>query len=743
MNRGTLVLVGVVVAVGFGGAILWRWRLSQGPIPTPELERPGVMGGPSTNPASGGSGSQIDRETVSAWQRLEAERQHADATDWAVELRAQAHEEVFVELWDSLRAASDPWEPLKAVTFDEIRIGAASSTNALDLGVVETFHAGAERRWTRAEAVAEMERWRGEGWRCVQSEFRHRRYSESPDGTSTSVFHVSLHLRRESPPERAALTTELEVEWKPSPSVGQPPFPARLRASELVIRRRPEAGGFVRQLSRPLEPPQGIPFVDPLIVYDVDGNGFPEIILGCAGELIRNRDGTRFERARWLGGLRTPLLAQVIADVDGDSVPDLLGADHDGLWVVPGSPGGRWWEATPRRLWSAPFRLENPVVLAPGDVDSDGDLDVWLAQYKLPYVGGQMPTPYHDANDGFPGFLLVQETDGSFRDATAGSGLEGRRHRRAYSAVLSDLDDDGDLDLSVVSDFAGLDVFANDGKGRFSEVTGARFGASKAFGMGQALADFDGDARLDLLLIGMNSFTGQRLAGLGLGTLSEELRRARREMAHGNRLYLGRGDRHTEAAPGRELVETGWSWGATAADFDNDGDLDVCVVNGHKSRGTVRDYERQFWLHDIQVGTSELDPVRELYFQTTARRLYGAGWSYGGFEKNRLLLAQADGRYAEAGWLLDIAYEDDFRNVVGADLDGDGRVDLVATTYGNWPEGRQGVHVFRNEIATSNHWIGFRLSDGGPGRTTLGGSVRVWSGGRVQRRWIVAGDGYR
>jgi len=40
------------------------------------------------------------------------------------------------------------------------------------------------------------------------------------------------------------------------------------------------------------------------------------------------------------------------------------------------------------------------------DVDGDSDLDVWLGQYKNPYDGGQMPTPYYDANDGNPAYLL-------------------------------------------------------------------------------------------------------------------------------------------------------------------------------------------------------------------------------------------------------------------------------------------------------------------------------------------------
>ena len=49
-----------------------------------------------------------------------------------------------------------------------------------------------------------------------------------------------------------------------------------------------------------------------------------------------------------------------------------------------------------------------------GDIDNDGDVDLWIGQYKISYVGGQMPTPYFDANDGFPAFLLVNDGSGKF-----------------------------------------------------------------------------------------------------------------------------------------------------------------------------------------------------------------------------------------------------------------------------------------------------------------------------------------
>jgi hypothetical protein len=96
------------------------------------------------------------------------------------------------------------------------------------------------------------------------------------------------------------------------------------------------------------------------------------------------------------------------------------------------------------------------------------------------------------------------------------AGLAAKRGRRTYTASLADLDADGCLDLAVVSDFAGLDLYRNDGRGHFTDVTDAWVSDPKAFGMAHALADFNADARLDLLMIGMNSPTVDRLEHLGL-----------------------------------------------------------------------------------------------------------------------------------------------------------------------------------------------------------------------------------
>src|SRR5439155_388038 len=173
-----------------------------------------------------------------------------------------------------------------------------------------------------------------------------------------------------------------------------------------------------------------------------------------------------------------------------DASADYLCARFEGLVLFKGSAQGTFDEPG-RLVWSANPHLKYAQALTCGDIDGDGDLDVFLGQYKVPYTRGQMPTPYYDANDGYPAYLLLNDGQGNFTDATAAAGLEKKRWRRTYSASFADLDSDGDLDLLVVSDFAGVDLYRNDGRGRFTDVTREWVAEPRAFGMAHALADFN------------------------------------------------------------------------------------------------------------------------------------------------------------------------------------------------------------------------------------------------------------
>jgi hypothetical protein len=80
---------------------------------------------------------------------------------------------------------------------------------------------------------------------------------------------------------------------------------------------------------------------------------------------------------------------------------------------------------------------------------------------------------------------------------------------------------------------------------------------------------------------------------------------------------------------------------------------------------------------------------------------------------------------------------------VADDLDGDGRLDLLLTTFEAWPETRQTLRVYRNTLNETGNWIGFRLREEGNGTSPIGATITLRHAGGIVARQIVTGDSYR
>ena len=379
-----------------------------------------------------------------------------------------------------------------------------------------------------------------------------------------------------------------------------------------------------------------------------------------------------------------------------------------------------------------------------GDIDQDGDLDLWVTQYKPSYRGGQMPTPYYDANDGEQSFLLTNRGDGTFTDNTVAAGLHAKRKRRTYSSSFVDLDDDSDLDLLVNSDYAGVDMYMNDGNGRFTDVSDSQLPTTKMFGMAHTLADFDSDGKTDIYAIGMSSTTARRLDQMGLGREDQpDIHQMRREMGYGNRLFLRREEGYIASPHSADVARTGWSWGTTAFDFDLDGDRDIYVANGFRSGESCQDYCTTYWTHDIYTGNSTPSKHLASFFVENMAALNSNEISWNGFEHNSLLLNRGTQGFTNAAFLFGVGFEYDSRAVIGADLDRDGSPDLLVAEYEFIGQGFElSLHVLRNTLKTNNNWIGIDLDDAKNKRSPIGARVTVTTATRKQTAKYVTGDSF-
>ena len=696
------------------------------------------------HPASGSERKLLEPEQYGRFLAIEAQENLLDQTVWAKELLAQRYEDVIVKLWDDLKDQEERFKVLADFTFAELEMAAPGDEEQLEHGIKRTRFDGPAQKLTPEAWRKLLGQWQADGYAIEQTEWRQIQFTfDDISRQARSTFELTVHAINRVRRERTVLRGHLRVDWPQITDETAPLQPQTIRATDFERLRREGEPAFQEAMAAEIVPEGKSVFIDPLILYDLDGDGLSEIVLAAKNLVFRNRGNGKFEGENLCQHHPGVIYAAVIADFTKDGFADFLCADAAGLLLFEGDSRGQFLQAG-IKVWRAPLPLRHPQVIAPGDLDGDGDLDVWLGQYKLPFFAGQMPTPYYDANDGFPSFLLVNTGGGAFQDVTEKAGLAPKRFRRVYSSSLVDLDGDGDQDLLVISDFAGVDLYYNDGHGTFTDVTRQVLDETHAFGMSHTLGDFDADGRLDFLMIGMNLSAAQRLDGLKLGRAEfPDYHLMRPKMTYGNRCYLARGQSFQQPPWNDQIARSGWSWGAAVFDFDNDADLDIYLVNGHESNKSVKDYDPQFWCHDIYVGTSQNDPAADVYFRAMSSKLRGQGRSYGGYEKNRLYIHQTGQSYFEAGHLMSVAMEQDCRNLVSDDLDGDGKRDLLVTTFEIWPNRKQTLHLFRNNCPDAGNWIGFRLREEGAGLSPLGARITLSSAGQTQMRLIVAGESFR
>ncbi|MGZ8901580.1 MAG: CRTAC1 family protein, partial [Limisphaerales bacterium] len=728
-------VVAATIAAGF-----WWLRRAEVELPPVETEQHGAVRRAVLH--------NVSSELVNEVLRIEAEERRVAETVWAKEMLAQECGRTIERLWDETNAATNKLAVVARFGLGEVQLGRWDQAVEHGHGIRFFSSSAAGDLLRGAEWQDTISRLQSSGWNLEQIEFRHNRFEVDAQGRpARSMFYFAANLLNASETNRVSIEGDLEVHWGEKSAEDGSYEIRKVDARGLTLKTRRGEPLFKLVLDEEIIPQGQSKLIDPLIVYDLNGDGLSEIILAGRNLVYRNRGDFEFSPEALCKYPEEFIKTALVADFGGDGVADFLCKKWEGLYFFKGSTNGTF-ETRARLAWKSKNPLAFPMVMTCGDIDTDGDLDIFIGQYKEPYEGGATPKPFYDANDGEPAYLLMNEGNGVFRDATEAAGLGEKRRRRTYSASFADLDGDADLDLLVVSDFAGLDLYRNDGKGRFMEATREWLQpgtSARGFGMAHALSDFNGDGFIDLLMMGMTSPAVERIDHLGLARNEGEIERTMRgEMTHGNRLYLGTTTgRFEEIRMSETIARSGWSWGCSAFDFDNDGFVDVYVGNGLESNLTVADYESEYWLHDRFVGVTNKGSAADVYFRSKFTRTRGQTQSYGGHERNRMFINQRGTNFLEVGYLLGVALLQDSRNVVADDLDEDGRVDLVVTTYEIGTRGKQTLKVFRNATPDAGNWAGLRFDGRRSARAWPGTAVRLKSVEQKSVRQMVTGDSYR
>jgi len=683
-------------------------------------------------------------ESNKALVELQKEREELDETVFADETKAVQHEQVFITLWDRLRN-EDPLKVLNQFEFKTLIFGNLTPQESPDWGIEGiTIGAlnGTEKKITREQYQILINNFHDEGWRLNQSEWHHSKFIPAENNEpARSIVSCEMHCTSSKEEKRVIIRGKIKVTW--SINEGEDPTPDTIDINDLQIITRQGKKIFQEAMNADpkIEAPGRFPRFSPIMVYDLDGDGLNEIIAGGCNLIYKNQgDGKYTKKDFLLNPIVRPAEAGLLADMNGDGNVDFIGGNSvDGsLLLFLGDKKG--FNKAPIKFNIPP--LQGLHALSAADIDGDNDLDLFVGQWKAPYIGGSMPTPYYDANDGYSDYLLRNDGNNIFTDITDQSGLAKKRDRRTFSASLVDLNFDTHPDLVVVADFSGLDFYINDGKGNFTDKT-ADFGDEKyAFGMSHTFGDWDGDGIQDLCLVGMSSTTARRLDGLGITKPGyEKYSLMRAPMTYGNRLYTrdSKGN-FTQPKFTASAARSGWSWGCTATDFDLDGDTDLYVVNGHISGNSAKDYCTRFWCHDLYTGNSKPNTVLDDLFQTELLSGLGKDFSWNGFEHNAMYLNQSGKDFLNAGFLLGSAFEYDSRSVLATDMDENGTQDLIVVEY-NAKTMSQRLHIYKNTIDSDNSWIGINLADN-QYTSPVGSIITARSQSRNWSKIIVNGDGF-
>jgi hypothetical protein len=444
-----------------------------------------------------------------------------------------------------------------------------------------------------------------------------------------------------------------------------------------------------------------------LDIYLLNGSTFPALkgqeAAPRAMLLHNNHDGTFSDvtekagvaNERWGFGV-------AVADYDNDGWPDIYVSNfgknrlyhnnHDGTFTdVAEKAGVRLGGWSTGATW--------------GDYDHDGLLDLFVPGYAKfdpdhPVVSGQggLPPGFCQFRGvqvmcgprGLPGegdHLYHNNGDGTFTDVSVKAGVADAKGYYGFASVFVDVDDDGWLDLAVANDSVPRYLYLNKHDGTFQDVSYISGFALNDEGreqasMGIAVGDYNRDGKVDFYIT----------------NFSDDY----------NTLYRNDGDANFSDVSFRagiaNLTIPFLGWGTGFLDYDNDGLLDIFVVNGHVYPGV----DKQDWGTTWAQRPLLLRNLDGMKFQEVPPAT-GSG-----------LAAVITGRGAAFG-----------------DLFNDGRIDVVINSVDSTPT------LLRNVAKNSNHWVTLKLV-GGPKspRDAIGAQAFVTAGGFRQRADVFSGGSY-
>lgn len=277
---------------------------------------------------------------------LVADRDELDRTTWSSEVQAQQYERRIVALWDRLRNSVDQLQVLTQFPFESIRLGQPNQSESLELGIRQINFAQPTTSMTHEHWTQLVRSVRQQGFRLLQSEWHHSAFSPgdaagtSAESTIDFVLHVVQRAigpnAQPSPSDpRLILRGKLRIIWQPAAKPGSLGTVQTAGQNDVVFAGANAKTISVDQLQ--LLTRTGTPAFEkaftysrrqhdvasahPILLYDLDGNDFPEIVIPRWNRVYWNEGKGRFREGKLLPTDDRHAEAGIIADINGDARP--------------------------------------------------------------------------------------------------------------------------------------------------------------------------------------------------------------------------------------------------------------------------------------------------------------------------------------------------------------------------------------------------------------------------------------
>jgi tetratricopeptide (TPR) repeat protein len=432
----------------------------------------------------------------------------------------------------------------------------------------------------------------------------------------------------------------------------------------------------------------------------------------------------------------------LFADINNNGRQDLIVVCTSGPLLFLNQGGGKF------RHKPGAFQFAQPpqgtfTGAAIADYDRDGWLDIYFCLY-LYYQGTDQykyPSPYYDAQNGPPNFMMRNQRDGSFRDVTSQTGLDKNNTRYSFCCGWSDYNRDGWPDLYVVNDFGRKNLYRNNGDGTFTDVAPQTGVEDVGAGMSVCWLDHDNDGAEDLYVANMWTAAGKRISTQDIfqKDAPEVARALYRKHAMGNSLFRNNSDVAFQDRGASAGVEMGrWAWSSDAWDFDHDGFPDLYISNGMVS-GILRDDLNSFFWRQV-VGNSPAEARSAPDYErgwSAINELIRSDGTWSGYERNVFYANNRDGTFSNVSGVVGLDFLEDGRAFALADFDHDGRLE-VSLKNRNGPQ----VRLLKNAMRELPPSIAFRLRGSKSNRDAIGAAVTVETDSGRQTRSLQAGSGF-